>query len=163
MAMKQFNAEEMRKKIQEIKTEEGNHQNLDKASEINDTIQLFIEKMPEFVEEINKPMSDESFKTYAGVIGFIMRKGADVAADRFEKRLTELLKKANRNDKITLPTIAFYILMIVLIYLLLFFGGVVFGNFKAIHSDELSEWIFWIYFFLSVSIGIFLWLKRYFK
>ena len=163
MAMKQFNADEMRKKIQETKTEERNLQTLDKASEINETIKLFIEKMPGFVEEINKPMSDESFKTYAGVIGFIMRKGADVAADRFEKRLTELLKKANRDDKITLPTTAFYILMILMIYLLLFFGGVVFGNFKAIHSNELSEWIFWIFFFLSVSIGLFLWISKHFK
>lgn len=42
--------------------------------------------MPGFVEEINKPMSDESFKTYAGVIGFLMKKGVDVAAERFEKK-----------------------------------------------------------------------------
>ena len=65
--------------------------------------------MPGFVEEINKPMSDESFKTYAGVIGFLMKKGVDVAAERFEKRISGILKKANRDDKITLPTTAFYI------------------------------------------------------
>ena len=76
--MKRFNAEELRKKIQETKAEENNLQSLDKATEVNVSIRELIEKMPGFVEEINKPMSDESFKTYAGVIGFLIRKGADV-------------------------------------------------------------------------------------
>ena len=163
MAMKQFNAEEMRKKIQETKTEECNLQALDKGNEIIVTIKELIEKMPHFIEEINKPMSDESFKTYASVIGFIMRKGADVAADRFEKRLTELLNKANRDDKITLTTTSFYIILILLVYLLIFFGSVVFGNFKAIHSDSISELIFWITLFWAISTGTFLWMRKHFR
>ena len=105
-------------------------------------------------------MSDKSFKTYAGVIGFIMRKGADIVADRFEKRLTELLKKANRDDKVTLTTIAFYIILILLVYLLIFFGAVVFGNFKVIHSESLSEFIFWISLFWTIWMVLFIWLRK---
>lgn len=108
-------------------------------------------------------MSDESFKTYADVIGFIMRKGADVASERFEKRISEILKRSNRDDKITLPTTTFYILLILMIYLLLFFGGAVFGNFKVIHSDVLSKFIWGVSSFWIISMVLFLWLRKYLK
>ena len=160
MAMKQFNADEMRKKIQETKTEECNIQTLDKGNEIIATIKELIEKMPHFIEEMKKPTSEENLLEYAKIVVILMRIGAKKAASDFEKRVSEILKKANRDDKITLTTTSFYVILILLVYLLIFFGAVVFGNFKAIHSESLSELIFWISFFWAVSMGLFLWLRK---
>lgn len=162
MAMKQFNADEMRKKIQETKTEECNLQTLDRGNEIIATIKDMIEKMPHFIEELKKPTSEENLMEYAKNVTFLMKNGAKIAASDFEKRVSEILKKANRDDKITLTTTSFYIILILMVYLLIFFGAVVFGNFKAIHSDSLSELIFWISLGWFVSMGLFLWLKKYF-
>ena len=163
MAMKQFNAEEMKRKIEESKKEENRLHELDTAKEISKVNQDYLTKMPEFIETLESLTSKERASIYGKVIEAAIIRAFSKSADTFNHKVKKSLERANQDDKITITTTAFYIVMILLVSLLLFFGGVVFGNFRLIHSEALSELTFWICFAWIVSMGLFLWLRRYFK
>lgn len=159
MSMKQFNAEEMRRKIEESKKEENRLHELDTAKEISKVNQDYLTKMPEFIT-LKSLTSEERASIYGKVIEAAIIRAFSKSADTFNHNVKKSLERANHDDKITLTTTAFYIVMILLVSLLLFFGGVVFGNFRLIHSEALSKFIWGIIFFGALSMGLFLWLKN---
>lgn len=163
MTMKRFNAEEMRRKIEESKKEENRLHDFETAKEISKVNQDYLTKMPEFIETLKSLTSEERASIYGMVIEAAIIRAFSKSAETFNQKVKKTLERANQDGRITIPTTTFYIVMILLVYLILFFGGVVFGNFRLIHSEALSKFIWGIIFFWSLTMGLFLWLKKYFK
>ena len=163
MAMKQFNAEKLKRKIEESKKEENRLHELNTAKEISKVNQDYLTKMPEFIETLESLTSEERASTYGTVIEAAIIRAFSKSAETFNQRVEKTLERANQDNKVIIPTTIFYIVMIFLVSLLLFFGGVVFGNFRLIHSEALSKFTWGVSSFWAISMALFLWLKKYFK
>lgn len=112
--------------------------------------QDYLTKMPEFIETLKSLTSEERAFIYGNVIEAAIIRAFSKSADTFNQKVKKTLEKANHDNRITIPTTTFYIVMILLVSLLLFFGGIVFGNFRLIHFEALSKFIWDVIFFWTI-------------
>lgn len=155
MALKKFDIPEIDSAITDAKREELLRKQQEEAEKIAAILNAFLTRSPDIINAMRAviPLLDakkfsaqlsedlrKSANNMAAQAGENLRKSAGEIEKRFVADITPLVERVERSEKrVSIPSLAFYVIIATLVFLAAFFALVVFANAHSLHSEALSK------------------------
>lgn len=152
MALKKFDVPDIDDAISEAKDDEQRKEETAHAEKIAYALEFFTKKAPDILNNMHGVVSQLDARKFASILREELRKAADEMAVRFSSKIEPIVKRAESADRrISVPTLAAYIILAIIIWLLIFLVMVIYANTK-IQSGDLTALI--VLFFVCCIITI---------
>ncbi len=152
MALKKIDALDIDDAISEAKVDEESKEAAARAEKIAYFLEHFTKKAPDILKNMQGVVSQLDALKFASVLREELKKAADEMALRFNSKIEPIVKRAESADRrISLPTLAAYIILAILVWLFIFLVMVIYANTK-IQSGDLTALI--VLFFVALIISI---------
>lgn len=152
MALKKFDVPDIDDAISEAKDDEQRKQDMAQAEKIAYALEYFTKKAPDILKNMQDIVSQLDARKFAVVLGEELKNATDEMTHSFISKVDPIVKRAESADRrISVPTLAAYIILAILVWLLIFLVMVIYANTK-IRSDDLTALI--VLFFLVLIISI---------
>lgn len=140
MALKKFDVPDIDEAISEAKSEEQRRQEAETAEKISAAIQVFVKKSPEIIKAMNVIVSCLDTQRFTSDLDKELRKSATNMAQLFNERVKPMVDRVEQSEKrVSIPSLAFYIIITTLVFLAAFFALMVFANVHLLHLEALSK------------------------
>lgn len=152
MALKKFDVPDIDDAISEAKDDEQRKEETAFAEKIACALEFFTNKSPDILKNMSDVVSQLDARKFAAVVSEELSKTADGMVRRFISKVEPLIRRAESADRrFSLPNLAAYIILVILVWLFIFLLMVIYANIK-IRSDELTGLI--VIFFLCLIVSI---------
>lgn len=155
MALKKFDIPEIDSAITDAKREEQLQKQQETAEKIAAVLQALLAQSPDIINAMRAviPLLDtkkfsaqlsedlrKSANSMTAQVGENLRKSAGEIEKRFIADVTPLIERVERSEKrVSVPILAFYVIITTLVFLAAFFALVIFANAHSLHSAALSK------------------------
>lgn len=163
MALKKFDVPDIDDAISEAKDDEQRKEETAFAEKIACALEFFTNKSPDILKNMSDVVSQLDARKFAAVVSEELSKTADGMVRRFISKVEPLIRRAESADRrFSLPNLAAYIILVILVWLFIFLLMVIYANIK-IRSDELTGLIVIFFLCLIVSIIAVIYLTKKYK
>lgn len=152
MALKKFDVPDIDDAISEAKDDEQRKEETAHAEKIAYALEFFTKKAPDILNNMQGVVSQLDARKFAAVLREELMNAADEMAQRFNSKVEPMVKRVESADRrISIPTLAAYIILAILVWLIVFLCMVIYANTK-IQSSDLTALI--VLFFVALIISI---------
>lgn len=152
MALKKFDVPDIDDAISEAKDDEQRKEETAHAEKIANALVYFTKKSPDILKNMSDVVSQLDARRFAAALSEELKKAADEMAHRFNSKIEPMVKRAESAERrISVPTLAAYIILATIVWLFIFLIMVIYANTK-IQSDDLTGLI--VLFFVALIISI---------
>lgn len=152
MALKKFDVPDIDDAISEAKDEEQRKQEAALAEKIAYALEYITKKLPDILKNMQGVVSQLDARKFASALREELKNVADEMAERFISKIEPIVKRAESADRrISVPTLAAYIILAILVWQIVFLVLVIYANTK-IQSGDLTALI--VLFFVALIISI---------
>lgn len=163
MALKKFDVPDIDDAISEAKDDEQRKQEAAQAEKIAYALEYATKKLPDILKNMQGVVSQLDAHKFAAVVSEELRKTADEMAERFISKIEPIVKRAESADRrISVPTLAAYIILAILVWQIVFLVLVIYANTK-IQSGDLTALIVLFFVALIISIIAVIYLTKKYK
>lgn len=155
MVLKKFDIPEIDDAISDAKHEERLRKQQEEAEKIATVLHAFLAQSPDIINAMRAviPLLDakkfsaqlsedlrKSANSMTAQVGENLRKSAGEIEKRFIADVTPLIERVEQSEKrVSVPILAFYVIITTLVFLAAFFALVIFANAHSLHSAALSK------------------------
>lgn len=152
MAIKKIDVPNIDNAISEAKDEEQRKEETAQAEKIAYALEYFTKKSPDILKNMSDVISQLDARNFASILREELKNAADEMAHRFNSKIEPMVKRAESAERrISVPTLAAYIILATIVWLFIFLIMVIYANTK-IQSDDLTGLI--VLFFVALIISI---------
>ena len=158
MALKKFDVPDIDDAISEAKDDEQRKEETAHAEKIAYALEYFTKKSPDILKNMSDVISQLDARKFASILREELKNIADEMAHRFNSKIEPIpilhfmVKRAESAERrISVPTLAAYIILAILVWLIIFLVMVIYANTK-IRSGDLTALI--ALFFVALIISI---------
>lgn len=152
MAIKKIDVPNIDNAISEAKDEEQRKEETAQAEKIAYALEYFTKKSPDILKNMSDVISQLDARKFASILREELKNAADEMAHRFNSKIEPMVKRAESAERrISVPTLAAYIILATIVWLFIFLIMVIYANTK-IQSDDLTGLI--VLFFVALIISI---------
>lgn len=166
MALKKIDVSDIEEVISDVKVEEQQKLDIEKAERIADVIGTFIDKSPVVVQAMKEIALSLNPGKFSSQVDADMKRTVNEIAELFNAKIKSTLDRVKRAQKatnrISIPSIAVYVTLISMLWLFAFFALTIYAN-SYIHSEELKDMIAIIAFLWIITVALIAYLTRHFK
>lgn len=164
MALKKFDVPDIDSAISEAKEDEQRIKQMETARRIASAMEIFIEKSPVVVKAMEEIVISLTPGKFSSQVDADMKRSATECAELFKSKIKPTIDRMETNSRrIAIPTLAFYIIIVSLLWLFAFLCMVLYANSVVIHSDRLTSAATLIIIFWILTVAIITYLTRKFK
>lgn len=155
MALKKFDIPEIDDAISDAKHEELLRKQQAEAEKIAAILNAFLTRSPDIInamraviplldaKKFSAQLSEDLRKSADGMavqVGDSLRKSAGEVEKSLMANITPLVERMEHSEKrVSIPSLAFYVIITTLVFLAAFFALVIFANAHSLHSAALSK------------------------
>ena len=152
MALKKFDVPDIDDAISEAKDDEQRKEETAHAEKIAYALEYFTKKAPDILKNMSDVISQLDARKFASILREELKNAADEMAHRFNSKIEPMVKRAESAERrISVPTLAAYTILAILVWLIIFLVMVIYANTK-IRSGDLTALI--VLFFVALIISI---------
>lgn len=152
MAIKKIDVPNIDNAISEAKDEEQRKEETAQAEKIAYALEYFTKKSPDILKNMSDVISQLDARKFASILREELKNAADEMAHRFNSKIEPMVKRAESAERrISVSTLAAYIILATIVWLFIFLIMVIYANTK-IQSDDLTGLI--VLFFVALIISI---------
>ena len=141
MALKKFDVPDIDDAISEAKDDEQRKEKTAHAEKITYALEYFTKKAPDILKNMSDVISQLDARKFASILREELKNAADEMAHRFNSKIEPMVKRAESADRrISVPTMAAYIILATIVWLFIFLIMVIYANTK-IQSGDLTALI----------------------
>lgn len=152
MALKKFDVPDIDDAISEAKDDEQRKEETAHAEKIAYALEYFTKKSPDILKNMSDVISQLDARKFASILREELKNAADEMAHRFNSKIEPMVKRAESAERrISVPTLAAYIILATIVWLFIFLIMVIYTNTK-IKSGDLTALI--VLFFVALTLSI---------
>ena len=161
MALKKFDVPDIDEAISEAKSEELRKHEAETAEKISAAIQIFVKKSPEIIQAMKVIVSCLDTRRFTSGLDKELRKSAVNMAQLFNERVKPMVDRVEKTEKrVSVPSLAFYVIITTLVFLAAFFALMFFANVHLLHSEAISKSIIVIVICWGLGIAGIIFMSR---
>lgn len=140
MALKKIDVSDIDSAIAATKDDELRMKEIEAQSDLALQIRLFMKDAPYIINEIREAASPMDAKKFSSAVIGNLQKSATEMAATFNANIKPMIDKMETaRNCVIVPALAFYIIIVSLVWLFGFMVMVIFVNSGTIHSEQLSN------------------------
>lgn len=140
MALKKIDVSDIDSAIAETRDDELRKQEIEVQSDLALQIRLFMKDAPYIINEIREAASPMDARRFSYAVSDSLKKSATEMAATFNAKVKPTVDKMETaRNCVIVPALAFYIIIVSLVWLFGFMAMVIFVNSGTIHSEQLSN------------------------
>ena len=140
MALKKIDVSDIDSAIAETKDDELRQKEIEAQNDLALQIRLFMKEAPYIINEIREAASPMDARKFSSVVSGNIQKSVTEMANSFNENVNPTVKRIERaKNGIIVPSLAFHIIIVSLVWLFGFLVMVIFVNSGTIHSEQLTN------------------------
>ena len=163
MALKKFDISEVNKAGAEERNDELRQNEIAAQNNLAGQIRIFVKEAPAIIEALDKALMKMDAQKFSASVSDGMKKTVAEMTRSFIAGVKPTVDRIDNRQRVSLPSIVFYVAFDTLIWLLIFFALVVYASCQPNVSGTLPSIIGMTFLFWLVSTAVIVYLARKFK
>ena len=163
MALKKFDILEVSKAGDDERNYELRQSEIDAQNNLAGQIRIFVKEAPAIIEALDNALMKMDVQKFSASVSDSMKKTVGEMTRTFIAGVKPTVDRIDNRQRVSLPSLVFYVILDTLVWLLIFFAIVVYASGQTNVSETLPGIIGMTFFFWLVSTAAIVYLARKFK
>ncbi len=163
MALKKFDISEVNKAGADERNDELRQNEIAAQNNLAGQIRIFVKEAPAIIEALDKALMKMDAQKFSASVSDGMKKTVAEMTRSFIAGVKPTVDRIDNRQRVSLPSLVFYVAFDTLIWLLIFFALVVYASCQPNVSGTLPSIIGMTFLFWLVSTAVIVYLARKFK